>query len=181
MPLVQRRILFLVDARAVDAPVLGHALRAMGVLRVDVTRPDAGAALAAERAAREGSLLGVFPEGRVSGASGLRAARPGVALLAASLELPVLPVAMWGLEAFDRPLDVYVRRARPTVHVRVGAELSVHVPRRDGAAVRTAADGIMVHIAAMLPQSRRGVYAQGTVRHERGRQAIEVGCVRERF
>jgi 1-acyl-sn-glycerol-3-phosphate acyltransferase len=179
MPLVRRRILFLVDARALDAPVLGHALRAMGVLRVDTARADPAAALIAARAARRGQLLGVFPEGRVSDASGLRAARSGVALLAARLDLPVLPVAMWGLEAFDRPLDVYVRRTRPTIHVRVGQELLIEGPRRDSAAVRAAADGVMLRIAEMLPEARRGVYSEGTRREARGHRAIEAGWVRD--
>ncbi len=158
MPLVRERILFLCDARAVDTPILGHVLRAMGVLRVDVTRPDPGAALAAARAASAGHLLGIFPEGRISGPRGLLPVRPGVAYFAARLELPVLPVAMWGLEAFNRPLDVYVRRIRPVINVRVGTPHVVSVPARDGGALRAAADGIMVLIADMLPPALRGAY-----------------------
>jgi 1-acyl-sn-glycerol-3-phosphate acyltransferase len=178
MPLVRERMLFMCDARAVDAPILGHVLRAMGVLRVDVTRPDPGAAVAAARAASAGHLLGVFPEGRISGGGGLLPARPGVAHLAAKLELPVLPVAMWGLEAFNRPLDVYVRRTRPVIHVRVGMPQAVSAPAGDRDALRAAADAIMLLIADMLPIPMRGVYRDGSQRYERGCRSLDAGCVR---
>jgi len=178
MPLVRERILFMCDARAVDAPILGHVLRAVGVLRVDVTRPDPAAAVAAARAASAGHLLGIFPEGRVSGAQGLLPARPGVAHIAARSGLPVLPVAMWGLDAFDRPLDVHVRRRRPVINVRVGMPQMVRVGVRDRDAVRAAADTIMVLIADTLPPAMRGVYRDGSQRYERGCRALDAGSVR---
>lgn len=178
MPLVRERILFLCDSRAVDAPILGAALRAIGVLRVDVTRPDPAAAVAAARAAATGRLLGIFPEGRVSGARGLLPSRPGVAYLAARLGRPILPVAMWGVEAFDRPLDVYLRRQRPVISLRVDMPQAICAPVRDREAVRAAADAIMVLIADMLPPSMRGVYGEGTFRSERGRAALDASWVR---
>lgn len=177
MPLVRERVLFLADVRAVDSPILGHLLRAMGVLRVDVMRPDPAAALAALRAASDRHLLGVFPEGRVSG-GGLRPARSGIVSIARALELPVLPVAMWGLEAFDRPLDVYVRGARPTIHIRAGAPIAVRPPKRDRDARRSAADAVMLAIARMLPEERRGVYREGTEPYESGARALDLGWVR---
>lgn len=177
MPLVRERVLFMCDARAVDAPVLGHVLRAMGILRVGVTRPAAAAALAAHRAASQGHVLGIFPEGRVSRASGLLPGRPGAVHLASKLGLPILPVAMWGLEAFDRPLDVYVRRARPAIHIRVGFPQVIAIPPGSSSARAAAADAIMVLIATSLPPSMRGVYAAGTPRYVRGCQALDAGWV----
>lgn len=178
MPLVPHRVLFLCDARAYDAPILGHILRAMGVLRVDVTRPDPAATVAAMQYGRAGYLLGIFPEGMVSGRSGLLPARPGVAYLAAKLGLPVLPVAMWGVDAFNRPIDVYVRRLRPVIHVRVGTPQAVCTPIDDRGATRAAADAIMRLIARQLPVSLRGVYREGTEPYERGERALADGWVR---
>jgi len=177
MPLVRERVLFMCDARAVDAPVLGHLLRAMGILRVDVTRPDAAAAVAAARAASDGQLLGIFPEGRVSGASGLLPPRTGAVHVASHLGLPILPVAMWGLEAFNRPLDVYVKRTRPAIQVRVGFPQAISIPPASRNARAAAADAIMVLIANSLPRSMRGVYATGTPRYLRGCQALDAGWV----
>lgn len=177
-PLVDARVLFLCDARAVDAPILGHILRAAGVLRVDVTRSDPGAALAALRAAADGHLLGIFPEGRVRGARGMMPARAGVAHLASALGLPVLPVSMWGLDAFNRPLDVYVKRIRPTIDIRVGEPQFVAVGDGDRVPLRAAADAIMTLIADKLPVSLQGVYAPGTARRTRGREALDAGWLR---
>lgn len=128
MPLVRRRIRFLCDHRALWVPILGQLLRLIDVIPVHVHRPDPAAALAALRALRRGDLLGVFPEAEVSGGRGLITARPGVAVLADILRVPVVPVAMWGLSAFNRPFDVYVRRRRPPITVRVSAPLAVRLP-----------------------------------------------------
>ena len=177
MPLLEQRILFLCDARAYDSPILGHALRAMGASRVDVTRPDPAAAIATMRHARAGHLLGIFPEGKVSGASGLLPARDGVGYLAARLGLPVLPVALWGLESFNRPLDVYLFQRRPVIHVRVGTPQAIRIPHRDREAGRAAADAIMLLIAQQLPESLRGVYREGNKPHERGQRALAAGWV----
>ena len=177
MPLVRRRILFLCDARAVDAPVLGLILRAVGVLRVDVTRPDPTAVSAGLRWADTGRLLGIFPEGKASGAWGLQPARPGVAYFAAKLGLPVVPVASWGVEAFNRPVDVYVRRLRPVIHVRVSPPQVVTAPANDRRAIRAAADAIMVLIARDLPPSLRGVYQEGGELNRRGEEALAEGWV----
>jgi hypothetical protein len=178
MPLVPQRILFLCDARAVDAPVLGLTLRAMGVLRVDVTRPDPAAAIAAMRAGPTGRLLGIFPEGKVSGASGLQPARRGVAYLAAKLGLPVFPIAMWGIDAFNKPVDVYVRRLRPVIHLRVLPPQVVAASADDRSSICAAADAIMVLIAGQLPPSMRGVYQPGTEPHARGEMALAAGWAR---
>lgn len=178
MPLLEQRILFLCDARAYDSPILGHALRAMGAIRVDVTRPDPAAAIATMRHARAGHLLGIFPEGKVSGSSGLLPARDGVGYLAGRLGLPVLPVAMWGLEAFNRPIDVYLLQRRPVLHVRVGTPQAICIPHRDREAGRAAADAIMLLIARQLPESLRGVYREGNKPHERGERALAAGWVR---
>jgi 1-acyl-sn-glycerol-3-phosphate acyltransferase len=177
MPLVRQRILFMCDARAVDAPLLGLILRTMGVLRVDVTRPDPAVALAAMRTGKAGRVLGVFPEGKVGGASGLQPARRGVAYLAAKLGVPVLPVAMWGIEAFNRPIDVYVRRLRPVIHVRALPAQIVTAPADDRPSIRAAADAIMVLISGRLPPSMRGVYQPGTEPHARGEMALAEGWV----
>lgn len=178
MPLVRRRIRFLCDHRALWVPVLGQILRLMDVIPVRVHRPDPSATLAAMRALRRGQLLGVFPEAAVSGRKGLIRARPGVAFLADALQVPVVPVATWGVSAFDRPFDVYVRRRRPAIHLRAGPPLAVRLPpaeRRDG--FQSAADAVMLAIAERLPVGLRGVYAEGSDSWRQGCLALEHGWV----
>lgn len=178
MPLVRRRIRFLCDHRVLRVPALGQILRLMDVIPVRVHRPDPSAALAALWALRRGQLLGVFPEAAVSGPEGLIPARAGVAFLADALQVPVVPVAMWGVSAFDRPFDVYVRRRRPVIHVRVGPPLAIRLPAAEGRdGFQRAADAVMLAIAEFLPPRSRGVYAEGSDCWRRGRRALERGWV----
>ena len=180
IPLVRRRIRFLADHRALKAPVLGQFLWLMDVIPVHVRRPDPAAALAAVRTVQRGRLLGIFPEAKAKG-DGMIAARRGVAWLSDRLDVPVIPVAMWGLSAFDRPYDVYVRRKRPRISIRVGEPLRVTLPeegRRE--ALQPAADAVMLTIAERLPTRYRGVYAEGSDAWARGREALAEGWVAPR-
>jgi 1-acyl-sn-glycerol-3-phosphate acyltransferase len=180
IPLVRRRIRFLVDHRALNVPVLGQFLSLMDVIPVHVRRPDPAAALAALRTVQRGRLLGVFPEAKAKG-DGMIPARRGTAWLADRLHVPIIPVAMWGVSAFNRPLDVYVRRVRPRITVRVGEPLSVTLPedkRRD--ALQPAADAVMLTIADRMPPRYRGAYAEGTEAWCRARDALAAGWVAPR-
>jgi 1-acyl-sn-glycerol-3-phosphate acyltransferase len=180
IPLVRRRIRFLVDHRALRVPLLGQILGLMDVIPVHVQRPEPTAALTALRTVQRGRLLGVFPEAKAKG-DGMIPARRGVAWLADRLAVPVIPVAMWGVSAFNRPFDVYVRRVRPRITVNVGEPLSVMLPddnRRD--ALQPAADAVMLTIAERLPRRYRGVYAEGTEAWHRAREAVAAGWVAPR-
>lgn len=180
MPILRRRVRFLCDHRALTVPLLGQALRLIDVIPVHVERPDPAAALAAARTLERGRLLAIFPEAKVKG-DGMIRARPGVAWLADRLSVPVIPIAMWGAAAFNRPFDVYVRRVRPRVAVIVGEPLTVALPdgeRRNG--LQPAADAVMLTIAERLPERYRGAYAEGGEGWRRGREALERGWVRPR-
>lgn len=180
IPLVRRRIRFLCDHRALMVPVLGQALRLLDIIPVHVQRPDPAAALAAIRTLRRGRLLGIFPEAKAK-SEGMIPARPGVAWLAHRLDVPVIPVAMWGVSAFNRPFDVYVRRRRPVISVRVGEPLQVRLPcDRWRQALQPAADAVMLTIAERLPPRFRGVYAEGAEAWQRGRSALAAGWVMAR-
>ena len=177
IPLVRRRIRFLVDHRAMMVPILGQLLRLMDAIPVHVGRPDPAAVLAAVRTVQRGRLLGIFPEAKAK-SEGMIPARPGVAWLAHRLGAPVIPVAMWGVAAFNRPVDVYLKRVRPKITVRVGEPLCVNLPGdRQREALRTAADAIMLTIAQRLPSRYRGVYAEGSEACQRGRRALDAGWV----
>jgi 1-acyl-sn-glycerol-3-phosphate acyltransferase len=162
IPLVRRRIRFLVDHRALKV--------------LHVQRPDPAAALAALRTVQRGRLLGVFPEAKAKG-DGMIPARRGVVWLADRLHVPVIPVAMWGVSAFNRPFDVYVRRFRPRITVRVGEPLRVTLPEDRRDALQAAADAVMLTIADRMPPRYHGVYAEGTEAWYRAREALAAGWV----
>lgn len=90
-------------------PVLGAALRGVGAIDVPKDAPNASGALVPMRdALDEGRSLLVFPEGTFTRDPQLWPMRgkTGVARLAKMRpEVPVIPVAHWGNEAFLNPWD----------------------------------------------------------------------------
>nr|WP_248294070.1 lysophospholipid acyltransferase family protein [Actinoplanes sp. TBRC 11911] len=116
-----------------DAPILGPAMRAAGHIRVDRNTGSVADALPAAAAALgEGSMLLIYPEGRIGLDPWLwpERGKTGVARMAAVSGAEVLPVAQWGAHAvlpYDTPngllkslLKAMLRR--PVVHVAFGTE-----------------------------------------------------------
>jgi 1-acyl-sn-glycerol-3-phosphate acyltransferase len=98
-----------------------------------------------------GGAMGMSPEGTRSRTGGLQKGRSGVAYLATKANVPVLPVALWGVEQIGRNL----RRLRRTdVTLRVGEPYRMDpVLSHD-----ENTDRLMHIIAGMLPEQYRGVY-----------------------
>lgn len=121
-----------------------------------------------------GYPLLLAPEGGRSHTPGMRRAYPGVAYLVERAGVEVVPVGLVGTT------DDFLRRAlrgqRPNIEMRIGKPLrlpmmnSLGLPRQE--ARQRNADLIMEHIAALLPEDYRGVYASPPeVEHERQQSA----------
>jgi len=109
----------------------------------------------------QGGILAIAPEGTRSKTEALQEGKMGVAFLAAKSGYPILPVGLTGTE--DRRVIEnlkHFRRSKITVHA--GDWLEVHLPTGKGReqAMHAATDEIMCRIAALLPESYRGVYAE---------------------
>ena len=118
---------------------------------------------------KAGGVLVIAPEGTRSTTGGLLPAKPGVSYLAAKSGLPVVPVAVTGTED-ERVFADLKRLKRADVCVRVGEPFYLPTPKgadRDAILERNT-DEIMCRIAALLPQSYWGVYAD----HPRLRELI---------
>lgn len=92
---------FMLAGGLLDAPVLGHALRASGHLRVD--RADNASAIsqfthATEALRASTAPVLVYPEGRISHDPGLwpERGKTGAARLALAAGVPVVPISQWG-------------------------------------------------------------------------------------
>ena len=109
-------------------------------------------------ALRAGDVLGLAPEGTRSRSGVLQRGKPGIAYLAYKTDVPILPVAIWGLETWGKS---WRRLRRPHVHVVVGKPF--RLPRLEGKPrskdLQVLADQVMYRIAALLPEKYRGVYA----------------------
>lgn len=118
---------------------------------------------------QKGGLLVIAPEGTRSKTAALQPGRMGTAFLAGKSGYPVVPVAVTGTE--DEGVLRNLKRLRRTkIVVRAGKPLSVQLPNGKGReeAMRQATEEIMCRIAALLPESYRGVYAD----HPRVRELV---------
>lgn len=160
---------FLATGGIFDAPIAGAAMRAAGHIRVDRNTARVADALpAAARALAEGSMVLVYPEGRIGLDPWMwpERGKTGVARMAFASGAPVLPVAQWGTHAvlpYTTPVGLAgslwraVRR-RPVVQVRFGdhpVDLS-GVTGTPGARAMRATRLIMAGIDETLAQLRAG-------------------------
>jgi 1-acyl-sn-glycerol-3-phosphate acyltransferase len=133
----------------------------MGMLPVD--RDDSRAAIASLDTAlgvlRHGGAFGIYPEGTRSRDGRLYRGRTGVAHLALTAGVPVVPVGITGTERLQ-PVGSRLPRVVP-VTVRFGAPIQV-VDRFDGVplgrARRQLTDEIMIAIQAITGQEEAGIY-----------------------
>ena len=155
---------FWIKSSAFDVRLIGPFLRVLGQLPVH--RGEADAALVLERsgdALAAGECVVIYPEGTATRDPDLwpMVARTGVARLALSTGVPVVPVAQWGAQLIlpygtARPHLV----PRTTVHMLAGppVDLSDYAGKpltRD--VLRAATDAIMADITALLAELRGGL------------------------
>jgi 1-acyl-sn-glycerol-3-phosphate acyltransferase len=120
--------------------------------------PDRAALRQALDLLAQGHAVLVYPEGHRSPDGCLQRPHAGAGFLAQAAGVPVLPVGVWGTERV-LPLGAHWPRRVP-VHLRFG--VPAHLPARGGGAPRRShqdvADLLMLRIAEVLPESRRGVF-----------------------
>jgi 1-acyl-sn-glycerol-3-phosphate acyltransferase len=133
-------------------------LDTLGGIPVHRGQPDRTALTLAKERIRAGDIFALAPEGTRSGDGRLQVGRAGVLLLALETGAPILPVAFWGSEHWQRNL----RRLRRTpFHVAVGRPLVIEVDEKklDRERRQAVVDELMMQLARLLPESYRGVYA----------------------
>ncbi|MEV4622219.1 lysophospholipid acyltransferase family protein [Asanoa sp. NPDC049573] len=150
------------------APVVGPAMRAAGHIRVDRRTATVGDALqVAADAVKEGSVVMVYPEGRIGLDPNMwpERGKTGAARLAFASGAPVVPVAQWGsheVVPYVTSFKGIARGAaramirRPIIKVRFGApiDLSDLTPGVPGSAQRATEriiEGLTETLAAIRP------------------------------
>jgi 1-acyl-sn-glycerol-3-phosphate acyltransferase len=126
-------------------------LAGVNCIPVDRGRADRRAVTAALAVLGGGGRLLVFVEGTRSRTGAMQRAEGGVGFLARRSGAVIVPAAVTGTDA--------IGGARPggrEIVLRYGEPFTVEVSGRRDAAI---ADEVAAHIAALLPEGRRGVYA----------------------
>ncbi|MFP4643239.1 MAG: lysophospholipid acyltransferase family protein [Spirochaetales bacterium] len=120
---------------------------------------DAEAMRRTFRALDQGYFVGIAAEGTRSKTGELQRGRPGATLVATRADVPVVPIAQWGLHN----MGGYLKRfRRPPATVRVGRPFYLRKPgggtigRSERAQM---VDEMMYQLAVLLPPAYRGAYA----------------------
>jgi 1-acyl-sn-glycerol-3-phosphate acyltransferase len=157
---------FMATAGLFTAPVAGTIMRACGQLRVDRHTAQVAQALpAAAEALQTGSVVLVYPEGRIGLDPWMwpERGKTGVARMAALSGAPVIPVAQWDAHRvlpYAAPKGLAgsllrTIRQRPVVHVRFGEPIDLSgMTGTAGAQAMRATDRIVEGIARTLAPLR---------------------------
>jgi 1-acyl-sn-glycerol-3-phosphate acyltransferase len=119
---------------------------------------DIGALKIALKRLKSGKIIAMAPEGTRSKHGRLQRAHPGAVLLALWSNAPLLPLVFYGHEHWIKNLK---RFRRTDFYLKVGEpfHLQPPEPKVNKEIRRQMIDEVMYQIAALLPESYRGVYS----------------------
>jgi 1-acyl-sn-glycerol-3-phosphate acyltransferase len=156
--LVPRNIVPLAKIEVYNYPIVGIFPRLWGVIPVHREESDRRAVQRALEVLRSGEMILVAPEATRS--PQLQEGKVGVAYLASRTGAPIIPVAIDGTVGFPA-LRFTARWRQPGAMIRFGRpfryRLDLRHPGKEQ--LRLMTDEAMYILARMLPEKRRGVYA----------------------
>jgi 1-acyl-sn-glycerol-3-phosphate acyltransferase len=140
--------------------LLGKLIHLFGVIWVRRGQPDRRALHAALESLRLGRVVAIAPEGRYTLSDGLEPGSGGAAFLALKSGVPVVPVVFIGSE--NEHVYGHLRRFRRVpLCLRVGQPFHLESKgERMTQAVERATEHIMLTLATLLPEEKRGVYRE---------------------
>ena len=148
-----------------EKPGQGQILRAYGVMPVHRGEYDRALFTRIISVINAGYPLLIAPEGGRSHVTAMRRAMPGIAYIIEQTRVPVVPVGLVGTtEDFWQRAR---RGQRPALEIRIGKPITLPEIIARGAEKHEArqqnADLVMRHLAGLLPEEYRGVYAESAI------------------
>lgn len=148
-----------------EKPGQGQLLKMYGVIPVHRGEYDRALMQRVIIAINAGYPLLIAPEGGRSHVTAMRRALPGIAYIIEKTNVPVVPAGLVGTT------DDFWQRAkrgeRPQLEVRIGSPFNLPRITERGTTRREArqrnADLVMRHVAGLLPEDYRGVYADTAI------------------
>ncbi|MEU6018015.1 lysophospholipid acyltransferase family protein [Streptomyces sp. NPDC047515] len=165
--ILKRRITFLAKAEYFTGPGVQGRLtaaffRSIGQIPVDRSGKDAGKAAIREGLGvlDRGELLGIYPEGTRSHDGRLYKGKVGVAVMAITAQVPVVPCAMVGTFEIQPPGQIVPRIRRVTIRFGEPLDFSRYAGlENQKAAIRAVTDEIMYAILGLSGQEYVDEYA----------------------
>ena len=138
-------------------PIFGTMIDSADMIWIDRSKADFAAMKRMMAVLKEGKLLVLAPEGTRSRNGQLLQAKEGVVLLASKTRAPIVSLSITGTEAF---MQDFLHFRKPVITLRFGPAYALPAidPDNREESLRAAADEVMCHIAAMLPERYRGYY-----------------------
>ncbi len=156
-----RWIIFIAKEELFRSLFLGPWLRWAGSLplqRTGKVREKQKVLDGAEKALREGLILGMFPEGGRSHDGKLRRGKHGSAVIATKRDVPLLPVGVIGT---DKIHGISWLWKRPRIVVKIGKPFKLRPTnnsRISKSQMQVLTTQVMRQIAALLPAEYQGAY-----------------------
>jgi 1-acyl-sn-glycerol-3-phosphate acyltransferase len=130
----RRPIRFIMDSAIFNAPLIRTLARGMKAIPIASSKEDpvvyAAAFESAAAALRDGELVCIFPEGRLTADGTIASFRPGFARILEDTPVPIIPIALvglWGSMFSRRGRKLWQRLPRKLWHrvtVNVGSDVS---------------------------------------------------------
>ena len=159
---VSRWIIYIAKEPLFHYPILRPLLRWAGALAIprQSTLSDIkGLLQQVEQTLNKGSVIGIFPEGKRSHQGKLQAGKPGLAVIASRMHIPILPV---GISGTDKIHGISWLWKRPHIVINIGKPFYIPQPedKLTKPQRKALADLMMHEIAALLPPKYQGIYAK---------------------
>jgi len=156
----RKDIIMLVAEKYARIPLARWFVKQLDAIFVDRFNADFTTLREALKRLKKGGVLVLAPEGTRSPTGALQQAWSGASYLAAKAGVPIIPVAVVGSEDSKYfPNLRRLRRTRVTIYAGEPFTLPPLPSRERDAALHSYTDEIMCRIAALLPPSYRGYYA----------------------
>ena len=151
-----RTIHFLAAAELFDKPVIGWAMRMIGQIPVKRGTADRGALEELGAVVRNGSLAGIFPQGRRMEPEEQVRGNKGVARIALAAGVPVIPAGLWGTHhKWPRHHRPVLFPIRPRVEIVFGPPVPPAGQLGSRADVRALTDRVMDEISTLAVEARK--------------------------
>jgi 1-acyl-sn-glycerol-3-phosphate acyltransferase len=155
-----RWITFMAKEELFHYPILRHIIRwaqVFSVRREGTIKEKRQVLERAKDILKSGAVLGMFPEGRRSREARLSHGKPGAAVIASRMDIPLLPVGIIGMGKLK---GISCLWKRPHIIINIGPPFKL--PSVNGGLTRPQlkllAETMMNKIAILLPLENRGVY-----------------------
>lgn len=153
-----RLVRFMAKKEAFDHKVSGPIMRSLHHISVDRDNGQASYDQAVEYA-RNGEIVGIFPEATISRSFEIKELKTGAVRMAAEAGVPLIPMVTWGtqlLKTKDHPSDLKGRGKTIGLHVGAPLEVTGKDPVAETAQLREAMTALLDKAIADYPLSPEG-------------------------